>query len=75
RSVALNKKLKGVPNSQHLYGEAADITTGSIAGNKQLFELVQSLNLPFDQLIDEKGYRWVHISHREGGNRGQVLRR
>ncbi|NDV57676.1 D-Ala-D-Ala carboxypeptidase family metallohydrolase [Bacteroides sp. 519] len=75
RSAALNRKLKGAPNSQHLTGEAADITTGSIAGNKQLFELVQALNLPFDQLIDEKGFRWVHVSHREKRNRGQVLRK
>jgi hypothetical protein len=29
-------------------GLAADITTGSIQGNKKLFTLVQSLNLPFD---------------------------
>ena len=75
RSAALNRKLKGVPNSQHLSGEAADITTGSIAGNKQLFELVQSLNLPFDQLIDEKGLRWVHVSYRKENNRRQVLRK
>jgi len=73
RCTELNKILKGATNSQHLYGEAADITTGSQAGNEQLFDLIQSLELPFDQLIDEKGFRWLHISHRKEKNRGQVF--
>ena len=44
-------------------GLAADITAGSVAKNKILFNLVQELNLPFDQLIDEKKFRWVHVSY------------
>ena len=27
----------------------------------------------FDQLIDESGYRWVHVSYSPGNNRRQVL--
>lgn len=73
RSAELNRRVKGSSNSQHLYGEAADITTGTIAGNKELFRLIQELKLPFDQLIDEQGYQWIHISYRKGRNRGQVL--
>ena len=74
RSVRLNKLLNGARNSQHLKGEAADITTGSKESNKKLFELIQELGLPFDQLIDERGYQWVHVSHRKTNNRGQVIR-
>lgn len=72
RSPALNKAVKGAVNSQHVYGQAADITSGSKSGNKKLFILAQNLNLPFDQLIDEKNYSWIHISH-SPRNRKQVL--
>jgi hypothetical protein len=44
-------------------GTAADITAGSVSKNKILFELVQSLNLPFDQLIDESNFKWIHVSY------------
>ena len=63
RSPALNKAVGGSKTSQHMTGLAADITTGSIQGNKKLFALVQSLNLPFDQLIDENKFKWIHVSY------------
>lgn len=62
RCPALNKAVNGSKTSQHVYGLAADITAGSAAKNKVLFKLIQELNLPFDQLIDEKNYRWIHVS-------------
>lgn len=61
RSPALNKAVGGVKSSQHLTGEAADITVGSKEGNKWLFEYIKN-NLPYDQLIDEYNYSWVHVS-------------
>ena len=72
RSPALNKAVKGATNSQHVSGYAADITTGSKFENERLFILAQKLDLPFDQLIDEKNYSWIHISH-SPRNRKQVL--
>ena len=63
RSPALNKAVSGSKTSQHMTGLAADITTGSIQSNKKLFALVQSLNLPFDQLIDENKFKWIHVSY------------
>lgn len=62
RCPALNKAVNGSKTSQHVYGLAADITAGSAVKNKVLFKLIQDLNLPFDQLIDEKNYRWIHVS-------------
>lgn len=62
RCEQLNKAVKGASNSQHLKGLAADITSGSAEQNKILFQLVQELNLPFDQLIDEKNFSWIHVS-------------
>lgn len=73
RSKTLNKAVGGVYGSQHTKGEAADITAGSITENKRLFELVQQLELPFDQLIDERGYSWIHLSYVGVTNRKEVL--
>lgn len=72
RSPALNKVVKGAANSQHIFGYAADITAGSKFENEKLFILAQKLDLPFDQLIDERNYSWIHISH-SPKNRKQVL--
>lgn len=72
RSSALNKVVKGAANSQHVSGQAADITAGSKFENEKLFILAQKLDLPFDQLIDERNYSWIHISH-SPKNRKQVL--
>ena len=75
RSPALNKAVGGSASSDHMQGRAADITGGSPKENKKLFNLVQSLGLPFDQLIDEKNFAWVHVSYRsEKDNRKQVLK-
>lgn len=73
RCEALNKVVGSkANNSQHLYGEAADITAGSKEENKKLFEYIKD-NLPFDQLINESDFSWIHVSYREGRLRKQVL--
>ena len=61
RCPALNKAVGGANNSQHKTGEAVDITVGSKEGNKWLFGYIRD-NLPYDQLIDEYDYSWVHVS-------------
>lgn len=74
RSPELNKAVGGSATSDHMQGRAADITGGSPAENKKLFNLIQSLGLSFHQLIDEKNFAWVHVSYRsETENRNQVL--
>ena len=78
RSPALNKAVGGAGNSDHMYGRAADISVGSRAGNKILFDLIIKLKLPDDQLIFEKGSRktgpdWVHVSFNPARNRSQIL--
>lgn len=72
RCPALNKAVKGSATSDHMTGRAADITGGNPKENKRLFYLIQELGLPFDQLIDEKNFAWVHVSYRKEGNRGEV---
>ena len=74
RQPALNKALGGSPTSQHPKGEAADITVGSPADNKDLFEQIARSDIPYDQLICEFGGEWLHVSHRlHGTQRRQVL--
>lgn len=73
RCPKLNDAVGGAKNSQHMRGEAADITAGSKMENKRLFELIWD-NLPFDQLIDESNYSWVHVSYVSSSkNRKQIL--
>lgn len=73
RCEALNEAVGSkAKKSQHLYGEAADITAGSKTENEKLFNYIKD-NLPFDQLINESNFSWVHVSYREGRLRKQVL--
>lgn len=62
RCSALNKAVNGSKTSHHLLGLAADITAGSVAKNKLLFNLIIEMDLPYDQLIDEKKFSWIHVS-------------
>ena len=72
RCEALNKAIGGAKSSQHMLGEAADITVGSKEENEKLFDYIKD-NLEFDQLINESDFSWVHVSYREGRLRKQVL--
>lgn len=72
RCEALNEAVRGSDTSQHRLGEAADITVGSKTENEKLFNYIKD-NLPFDQLINESNFSWVHVSYREGRLRKQVL--
>ena len=68
RCPKLNKAVGGVKNSQHTEGRAADIQEVS-----KLPKDNKKLGLPFDQLIDEHGMAWVHVSY-SIRNRRQVLK-
>lgn len=60
RSPILNKAVGGKPTSQHLRGEAADITGGTVEENRKLLALLSDME--FDQLIDESNLTWIHVS-------------
>lgn len=68
RCKQVNDGVGSKDNSQHMIGQAADITCSD---NKKLYSLIKN-NLPFDQLIDEKNLTWIHVSYKpHGGNRKQ----
>ncbi len=74
RSTSVNISVGGSKTSQHLKGEAADLTS---ADNARLFKTIGQ-SLVFDQLIWEGGSDkqpdWVHVSFKQGANRRQVLK-
>lgn len=85
RCKRLNRAIGGSVTSQHCDFSAIDIDGDGLhvshpdVTNVAIFERVQRLRLPFDQLIWEFGTddlpAWVHVSHnRTGRQRGQILR-
>lgn len=68
RSPELNEAVGGVPTSQHMKGQAADVRVGD--PRKLLTELLKS-RLPFDQAILYPNF--LHLSYNSANNRRQVL--
>ncbi|MCM1503404.1 MAG: D-Ala-D-Ala carboxypeptidase family metallohydrolase [Bacteroidales bacterium] len=69
RCPELNKAVGGVPSSQHVLGEAADV---ACENPWQLAELARAMKLPYDQMILYPTF--VHFSHRlNGTQRGMIL--
>lgn len=79
RSPVLNAAIGGAASSDHCLGRAIDLDAipGTGLTNAALFTWLRA-HVPFDQLIwefgDDADPAWVHVSFREGANRGQVLR-
>ena len=69
RCPELNREVGGVPTSQHVKGEAADVACET---PRELAQLAYDLGLPYDQMILYPTF--VHFSHRlHGKQRGEVL--
>ncbi|MDD7454945.1 MAG: D-Ala-D-Ala carboxypeptidase family metallohydrolase [Bacteroidales bacterium] len=69
RCDELNVAVGGVPTSQHVKGEAADIATDD---PYSLANLAQDICLPYDQMILYPTF--VHFSHKlQGQQRKQIL--
>ena len=68
RCLELNKKIGGVSTSQHVLGQAADVECSDPLA---LARLVKKLELPFDQMGLYPTF--VHLSHSEDRNRGQIF--
>lgn len=43
--------------------------------NRRLFQKIIDMKLPFDQLIDEHNFSWVHVSYRADGRNRQEIKR
>lgn len=75
RCDALNRAVGGSKTSQHCSGKAVDIVSKN--NNRKLYELIIKLDLPFDQLILEKGTiknpMWIHVSYDKDRMRKEIL--
>lgn len=73
RCKKLNKRVGGSKYSSHMEGQAMDFDYERYGYRvKTLFTDILDMNLPFDQIIYEFG-DWVHISHNEKYNRGEII--
>jgi uncharacterized protein YcbK (DUF882 family) len=75
RTPEHNKKVGGVTNSQHIYGEACDFTGRDF---KRLLRIIDELDdkglLNYDQLIIYRKRQFIHVSYRnESINRNQKI--
>lgn len=72
RCELLNELVGGVPASQHLTGEAADLHISNMEVGQKMFCFIRD-HTSFDQLLFERvrksGVCWLHVSHRRGHNR------
>lgn len=69
RCLELNKEVGGVPTSQHVLGQAADV---GVTDPYALAKLVKRMRLDVDQMIIYPDF--LHLSYRKDGcNRGQIL--
>lgn len=69
RCAELNEAVGGVPTSQHVKGQAADVGCSDPIA---LAKLARRINLPFDQMIVYPSF--VHFSYKKDGeNRGEVF--
>jgi len=61
-SPIVNRNNGELVTSQHVNGEAVDITGGSKEENEKLFNLI-SENFEFDQLINVNDFSCIHVSY------------
>lgn len=70
RSAEVNKLVKGSKTSGHMLGTCADLDCNN---NKELYDLIKE-HFQFRQLINEYGFKWVHVEFREGDNKKQLIK-
>lgn len=79
RCKALNERIGGAKNSDHMYACAADIKCKGMTV-KDLFDIIVDMiknnEIEVRQLIDEYNYSWVHVSqnHKHNGyKKNQII--
>mgnify|MGYP001589407884 FL=1 len=75
RSKLVNMAVGGAKASQHMTGEAADLTVpGSGWTSEQLAAAWLASGIPFDKLVWYTDKPHLHVSYRRGNNRGLVMK-
>lgn len=77
RCPRLNEIVGGVKNSQHKFGQAADIQPLDYSLMEEFKEFVRDWceSKEFDQcIIESNSYvEWIHISYRKGNNKKEIF--
>lgn len=73
RSPEVNRAVGGSRTSQHMSGEAADLTVAGASVTELFNWLAFDSGLPYDQIIHEFG-RWVHVSFSRSRTRKSILK-
>lgn len=64
RCLKLNEKVGGVPTSQHVMGQAADITVNDMT-SYEIASMIIEMGLPFDQMGLYDDFIHVSVSSRQ----------
>jgi len=75
RNPSLNRAIGGSSKSQHCKGEALDLQfwkDGKMC-NEEIYTWILDSDIEFDQMINEFGFAWIHVSLKKKGNRKQIL--
>lgn len=73
RSYETNKAVGGSKTSQHKLGQAADFVCTSPEELEWCYNYIKE-HLPYDQLINEHNFSWIHVSYRaDGKNRHEAF--
>ncbi len=72
RCFRVNCGIGGATKSQHLKGQAADLQDFR-NGNEFLMRRIVELDLPFDQVINEFQFDWIHVSFDLNRCRNDIL--
>lgn len=74
RCKELNSKVGGEPTSQHMKGEAADITIAG-ATTRDLLRMAGFIEreCDYDQLITYREQKFIHVSTKVVGNRREFI--
>lgn len=78
-----DKEIKGVSNSDHLFGKAVDLVCKNEKGitcNDVVYNILLTLQEDYEQIISEKGEstknpKWWHFAYDIKTNKRQFLRR
>lgn len=70
RCSDLNSAVGGVPDSQHIVGEALDFVCPKFGTPENIVRFIKETGLGVDQCIIENN-SWVHVSIRRENNRNQ----
>ncbi len=71
RCERLNSLIGWSITSQHIRGQAADVTFFGVE-LKDAYDRIKASDIPYDQLIFEFG-EWLHISYKPGGRKQNLI--